>query len=99
MIDERVSSRSRRFIESLSPEESRALMDRERQRYEAFVLGSAPQTAYDTWVSQYVSSAGRLSSAAARVALADAAPGAFLRDTGREPPSDLIARVFAALST
>lgn len=51
------------------------------------------------WIAQYTFFAevdGRATTTAARVALADAAPGAFLRDTGREPPSDLIARVFAA---
>lgn len=51
----------------------------------------------DAWVAKYVAGAGGLTTAAARVALADAAPGAFIRDTGREPPHDLVARVFAAL--
>lgn len=59
---------------------------------------SRAPTPDDAWLSRYVASAGQLTTAAARVALADAAPGAFLRDTGLEPPSDLIARVFAALT-
>lgn len=59
------------------------------------------QSTDDDWVARYTFSAemrGGLDSAAARVALADAAPAEFRRDTGREPPHDLIARVFAAIS-
>jgi uncharacterized protein (DUF924 family) len=48
------------------------------------------------WVLHYSALTPAPSTAAARVALADAAPAQFLRDTGREPPSDLVARVFAA---
>lgn len=51
------------------------------------------------WIKRYTEgSIPAPATAAERVALADAAPKQFRQDTGREPPGDLIARVFAAMA-
>lgn len=52
----------------------------------------------EDWIAQYTFLVDPPTTAAARVALADAAPQQYRRDTGREPPADLVARVFAAVS-
>lgn len=52
------------------------------------------------WIARYAAHArslvGAPSLSAALVAFADAAPAAYRKDTGLEPPGDLTARVFAA---
>ena len=52
----------------------------------------------DNWLANYTFFLEPPSTAAERVRLADAAPAQYRRDTGREPPHDLVAQVFAALS-
>jgi hypothetical protein len=55
----------------------------------------------DAWVARFAKRARQFTaslSSTERVKVSGSAPGAFLRDTGREPPHDLIARVFAALA-
>lgn len=50
----------------------------------------------EDWIANYTFLVDPPTTVAGRVALADAAPKEFRRDTGREPPHDLVARVFAA---
>lgn len=51
----------------------------------------------EDWLANYTFIVEPPTTIAGQVAIADAAPGAFLKDTGREPPHDLVARVLAEL--
>lgn len=58
---------------------------------------AAPESTDADWLARYTLYVDPPTTAAERVRLAGAAPAQYRRDTGREPPHDLIARVFAAL--
>lgn len=49
------------------------------------------------WIAQYTFIIEPPITVAGQVTIAAAAPGEFLKDTGREPPHDLVARVLAEL--